>query len=93
MIRAGFPYPFLTTDGVGPVLAEVASPTIRDAVVEPILRGECIVAIGYSEPGAGTDLASLSTRAEKRGDKWVINGQKIWTSFGHVADYVWLAAR
>ncbi|MEZ5569484.1 MAG: acyl-CoA dehydrogenase family protein [Halioglobus sp.] len=93
VIRAGFPYPFLTTDGVGPVLAEVASPTIRDAVVEPILRGECIVAIGYSEPGAGTDLASLSTRAEKRGDKWVINGQKIWTSFGHVADYVWLAAR
>lgn len=93
VIRAGFPYPFLTTDGVGPVLAEVASPAIRDAVVEPILRGECIVAIGYSEPGAGTDLASLTTRAERRGDKWVINGQKIWTSFGHVADYVWLAAR
>ncbi|MDZ7785346.1 MAG: acyl-CoA dehydrogenase family protein [Halioglobus sp.] len=93
VIRAGFPYPFLTTDGVGPVLAEVASPSIRDAVVDPILRGECIVAIGYSEPGAGTDLASLTTRAERRGDKWLINGQKIWTSFGHVADYVWLAAR
>lgn len=93
VIRSGFPYPFLTTDGVGPVLAEVASDEIRETVVDPILKGECIVAIGYSEPSAGTDLASLKTRAEKRGDKWVINGQKIWTSFGHVADYVWLAAR
>jgi alkylation response protein AidB-like acyl-CoA dehydrogenase len=93
VIRAGFPYPFLTTDGVGPVLAEVASDDIREAIVQPILRGERIIAIGYSEPAAGTDLASLSTRAERKGDKWVINGQKIWTSYGNVADYVWLAAR
>ena len=93
VIRAGFPYPFLTTDGVGPVLADVASDEIRQAVVDPILRGECIIAIGYSEPAAGTDLASLTTRAERKGDKWLINGQKIWTSYGNVADYVWLAAR
>ena len=93
VIRAGFPYPFLTTDGVGPVLANVASDEIRQAVVDPILRGECIIAIGYSEPAAGTDLASLTTRAERNGDKWLINGQKIWTSYGNVADYVWLAAR
>ncbi|MFT4520676.1 MAG: alkylation response protein AidB-like acyl-CoA dehydrogenase [Halioglobus sp.] len=93
VIRAGFPYPFLTTDGVGPVLANVASDEIREAVVQPILRGECVIAIGYSEPAAGTDLASLTTRAERRNDKWVINGQKIWTSYGNVADYVWLAAR
>ncbi len=93
VIRAGFPYPFLTTDGVGPVLADVASDDIRETVVDPILRGECVIAIGYSEPAAGTDLASLTTRAERRGDKWLINGQKIWTSFGNVADYVWLAAR
>ena len=93
VIRAGFPYPFLTTDGVGPVLAEVASEEIRHSVVDPILRGECIIAIGYSEPAAGTDLASLTTRAERSGDKWLINGQKIWTSYGNVADYVWLAAR
>jgi alkylation response protein AidB-like acyl-CoA dehydrogenase len=91
--RAGFPYPFLTTDGVGPVLASVASEEIRAEVVEPILRGECIIAIGYSEPSAGTDLASLKTRAERKDNKWLINGQKIWTSFGNVADYVWLAAR
>ena len=93
VIRAGFPYPFLTTDGVGPVLADVATDQIRETIVADILKGECIVAIGYSEPSAGTDLASLKTRAERRGDKWLINGQKIWTSFGHVADYVWLAAR
>ena len=93
VIRAGFPYPFLTTDGVGPVLADVASEEIRRSVVDPILRGECIIAIGYSEPAAGTDLASLTTRAERSGDKWLINGQKIWTSYGNVADYVWLAAR
>ncbi|MEH6581209.1 MAG: acyl-CoA dehydrogenase family protein [Halioglobus sp.] len=93
VIRAGFPYPFLTTDGVGPVLADVASEEIRRDVVDPILRGECVIAIGYSEPAAGTDLASLTTRAERKGDKWLINGQKIWTSFGNVADYVWLAAR
>jgi alkylation response protein AidB-like acyl-CoA dehydrogenase len=93
VIRAGFPYPFLTTDGVGPVLARVATDEIRETIVADILKGQCIVAIGYSEPSAGTDLASLKTRAERRGDKWLINGQKIWTSFGHVADYVWLAAR
>jgi len=93
VIRAGFPYPFLTTDGVGPVLAEVATDEIRETIVADILKGQCIIAIGYSEPSAGTDLASLKTKAERKGDKWLINGQKIWTSFGHVADYVWLAAR
>lgn len=93
VIRAGFPYPFLTTDGVGPVLADVATDEIRETVVADILKGRCIIAIGYSEPSAGTDLASLKTRAERKGEGWLINGQKIWTSFGHVADYVWLAAR
>jgi len=50
-------------------------------------------AIGYSEPSAGTDLANLSTRADRDGDEWIINGQKIFTTGGHDADYVWLAAR
>jgi alkylation response protein AidB-like acyl-CoA dehydrogenase len=58
-----------------------------------ILRGEMHVAIGYSEPDAGTDLASLKTRAVRDGDGWVINGQKMWTSLADYADYIWLAAR
>jgi alkylation response protein AidB-like acyl-CoA dehydrogenase len=50
-------------------------------------------AIGYSEPEAGTDLASLRTSAVRRGDEYIVNGQKIWTTGGHDADYVWLACR
>ncbi len=93
IIRTGFPYPFLTTEACGPVMAEHASEEVRETVVKGILRGEVVVAIGYSEPGAGTDLAALTTRAEKEGDDWVINGQKIWTSLAEYSDYVWLAAR
>lgn len=93
VVRSGFPYPFLTTEAIAPVLMEHAHPDIRDAVVGGVRRGEVVIAIGYSEPGAGTDLASLTTRAERDGDDWIINGQKIWTSLGNFADYVWLAVR
>jgi alkylation response protein AidB-like acyl-CoA dehydrogenase len=58
-----------------------------------ILAGEINCAIGYTEPGAGTDLAALRTRAVLDGDEWVINGNKIYTSGADQADYVWLAAR
>jgi alkylation response protein AidB-like acyl-CoA dehydrogenase len=74
-------------------MAEHASPTVRDKVVKGILAGETVVAIGYSEPNAGTDLASLQTKAVRDGDDWIINGQKIWTSLADYSDYVWLAAR
>lgn len=93
VMASGFPYPFLTTDAVGPVLAEYGNDEIREDVVKSIVQGKTIVAIGYSEPGAGTDLASLTTRAEKDGDEWVINGQKMWTSLANFSDYVWLATR
>lgn len=93
IIRTGFPYPFLTTEACGPVMAQHASETVREEVVKPIVRGEVVVAIGYSEPSAGTDLASLKTRAVREGDEWIINGQKIWTSLADYADYIWLAAR
>jgi alkylation response protein AidB-like acyl-CoA dehydrogenase len=58
-----------------------------------ILAGEIFFAIGYSEPAAGTDLASLRTTAVRDGDDWLINGQKMWTSLAQFSDYVWLAAR
>ena len=93
VVRSGFAYPFLTTEAIAPVLAANARDEIRDEVVGGIRRGEITIAIGYSEPDAGTDLASLKTRAERDGDEWVINGQKMWTSQAHYADYVWLAAR
>jgi alkylation response protein AidB-like acyl-CoA dehydrogenase len=93
MISSGFPYPFLTIDTVGPVLAQHAHDSIRERVVKEILRGEILIAIGYSEPDAGTDLASLKTKAQRDGDDWIVNGQKVWTSLAQAADYVWLAAR
>jgi len=58
-----------------------------------ILAGEIHFAIGYTEPGSGTDLASLRTRAVRDGDEYVINGQKVFTTGGHDADYIWLACR
>ena len=93
VMRAGFPFPFLTTESVGPMLAEYGNAWVKGEIVPKILAGELIIAIGYSEPGAGTDLAALKTTAVREGDEWVINGQKIFTSCAHFADYVWLAAR
>jgi alkylation response protein AidB-like acyl-CoA dehydrogenase len=93
VVRSGFAYPFLTTEAIAPHLAANANAEIRDEVVGGIKRGEITIAIGYSEPNAGTDLASLTTKAERDGDDWIINGQKMWTSLANYADYVWLAAR
>lgn len=93
LLRVRFPYPFLTTDGVGPVLARHGSDEMKDTVVKDIRAGKAVFAIGYSETNAGTDLASLRTKAELDGDQWLINGQKIWTSLADFADYIWLAAR
>ena len=97
VMASGFPYPFLTLDTVGPMLAQHANDFIKETVVKEILKGELIISVGYSEPDAGTDLASLKTRADRDSDQddsdWIINGQKVWTSLGHFADYIWLAAR
>ncbi len=93
VMRAGYPFPFLTTESVGPMLAEHGNDWIHREIVPKILQGELLIAIGYSEPGAGTDLAGLRTRAVRDGDDWVINGQKMWTSLAHFCDYTWLAVR
>ena len=89
----GFPLPFLTLNTVGPTLREYGTAEQSQYFCPRILAGEIFFAIGYSEPGAGTDLASLQTSAVRDGDEWVINGQKMWTSLAQYSDYVWLAAR
>ncbi len=91
--RSGFPFPYLTSESVGPAIAQFGSPEIRRALLPKILAGEVVVAIGYSEPSSGTDLAALKTRAERQDDEYVINGAKVFTSLGHFADYIWLAVR
>ena len=91
--RAGFPIPFLTLCTVGPTLMEFGTDEQRAQFLPPILRGELHFAIGYSEPNAGTDLASLTTRAVKDGDTYVVNGQKVFTSLAEYADVIWLAVR
>ena len=90
---AGFPLPFLTLGTVGPTIMQFGTEAQKSYYLPRILRGEIHFAIGYSEASAGTDLASLTTRAVRDGDEWVINGSKIWTSLAQYADYVWLAAR
>ena len=72
---AGFPLPFLTLNTVGPVLFQHGSEQHRREICARILAGELFISIGYSEPGAGTDLASLKTTARRDGDEWAINGQ------------------
>ena len=91
--RAGAPFPFVTVNTVGPTMMNFASQEMKDRFLPKILSGEVNFAIGYSEPGAGTDLASLQTRAVRDGDTYVINGQKLWTSGADQADYIWLACR
>jgi len=91
--RAGFPLPFLTLNTVGPTLMQFGTEAQRREFLPRILRGELAFAIGYSEPSAGTDLASLTTRAVREGDEWVITGSKVYTSLADFADYIWLAAR
>ncbi|GAA4980335.1 alkylation response protein AidB-like acyl-CoA dehydrogenase [Nonomuraea thailandensis] len=91
--RAGVPYPIITVQTVGPTLMQYGTERQKEHFLPRILAGECHFAIGYSEPEAGTDLASLRTTAVLDGDHYVVNGQKIFTSGAHYAQYIWLAAR
>jgi alkylation response protein AidB-like acyl-CoA dehydrogenase len=91
--RAGVPFPFVTINTVGPTLMRFGTDEQKAAYLPRILAGELNVAIGYTEPGAGTDLASLRTSARLDGDAWVINGNKVFTSGANQADLVWLACR
>ena len=91
--RADVPLPAVTLQTVGPVLQQFGTDLQKKKFLTSILAGELHFAIGYSEPEAGTDLASLRTTAVRHGDEYIVNGQKMWTTGGHDADYIWLACR
>jgi len=91
--RADVPLPAVTLQTVGPTLQAHGTREQKDFFLPKILAGAVHFAIGYTEPGAGTDLAALRTRAVRDGDSYVVNGEKIFTTGGHDADYIWLACR
>ncbi|WP_031162776.1 acyl-CoA dehydrogenase family protein [Streptomyces durhamensis] len=91
--QAGVPLPLMALNTVGPTLMRFGTEEQKAYFLPRILSGEIDFAIGYSEPDAGTDLAALKTRAVRDGDAYVVNGQKIWTTNGDTADWVWLAVR
>lgn len=83
----------VTVNWVAPSIILFGTEKQKKDYVSSIAKGDIIFCLGYSEPNAGSDLASLQTRAVEVGDEYVINGQKTWCSYGHLADYCWLAAR
>ncbi|WP_350302632.1 acyl-CoA dehydrogenase family protein [Peribacillus frigoritolerans] len=78
---------------VGPTLMQIGTDEQKAKYIQKILTGEEVWCQGYSEPNAGSDLSAIQTSAVKDGDRWIINGQKVWTSFGHLADRCFLLAR
>jgi alkylation response protein AidB-like acyl-CoA dehydrogenase len=94
LARIGAPQlPAQGLNHIGPLLIEFASEAQKARHLPPIIAGTVIWAQGYSEPGAGSDLASLSTRATLEGDHFVVRGQKIWTTWGHHSDWMFALVR
>jgi 3-oxo-4-pregnene-20-carboxyl-CoA dehydrogenase beta subunit len=91
--RRDVPLPYVTLQTVGPTLQMYGTQQQKDFFLPRILAGDLHFAIGYTEPEAGTDLAALRTTAVRDGDFYIVNGQKVFTTGGHDADYVWLACR
>ncbi|GLP74582.1 acyl-CoA dehydrogenase [Mycobacterium antarcticum] len=89
----GVPGPDLTVTSVAPMIIRHGTEQNKQEFLAPIAKGEIICAVGYSEPDAGTDLASLRTRAVRDGDHWVINGSKIWNSGAQRSTHEWLCVR
>ncbi|WP_137723192.1 acyl-CoA dehydrogenase family protein [Prescottella subtropica] len=96
-VRADVPLPSVTLQTVGPTLQTYGTEEQKRKFLPGILAGDVHFAIGYTEPEAGTDLASLRTTAVRKsdpdGDYYLVNGQKYFTTGGHAADYIWLAVR
>lgn len=87
------PIPILTIMSIGPTIMKVGTEEQKKRFLPPILKGELSFGIGYTEPECGTDLFSLETTAVRDGDDYIVNGQKTFTSMGHLCDYFWLAVR
>lgn len=92
-LRAGAPIPFITLSTLGPTLMAYGSPEQKTRFLPGIASGELHLAVGYTEPGSGTDLASLKTKATLNDGVFKVNGAKIYTSHAEGADYIWLACR
>ena len=90
---AGVPGPDLTVTSMAPMIMRHGTEQNKKDFLPGIARGEIVFALGYSEPNAGTDLASLRTRAVRDGDEWVINGSKIWNSGAQRSTHEWLCVR
>ncbi|MFQ5668180.1 MAG: acyl-CoA dehydrogenase family protein [Candidatus Binatia bacterium] len=91
--RARAPLPVIAINTIGPTIMEFGSEQQKAELLPKIVKGQLFFGVGYTEPSAGTDLASLKTSAVREGDEYVINGQKIFTTHAQDAEYVWLAAR
>ena len=91
--RSGAPFPFVTVTTMGPSLMRFGTAEQKAKYLPGMLNGDLNFAVGYTEPGSGTDLASLRTSAVLDGDEWVINGNKVFTSGANQADFIWLACR
>jgi alkylation response protein AidB-like acyl-CoA dehydrogenase len=91
--RARAPLPVIAVNTIGPTVMQFGTPEQKADLLPKTVKGQLFFAIGYTEPAAGTDLASLTTRAVRDGDEYVINGQKIFTTHAQDAEYIWLAAR
>jgi len=94
LARVGAPHlPVQGLNHIGPILMEFGTDAQKAQHLPPIIAGTAIWAQGYSEPGAGSDLASLATRATLGGDHFVVQGHKIWTTWGHYADWIYVLVR
>jgi alkylation response protein AidB-like acyl-CoA dehydrogenase len=94
LARVGAPHlPVQGLNHIGPILMKWGTPEQKAQHLPPILSGDVIWAQGYSEPGAGSDLASLTTRAALVGDHFVVNGHKIWQTWGHHAGWIFMLVR
>jgi alkylation response protein AidB-like acyl-CoA dehydrogenase len=95
LLRAGAPTAahWVGDRQIGPALLAHGTEEQKREIIPAIVRGDLVFCLGMSEPGAGSDLAALTTRAVDDGDAFVVDGQKVWTSFAHVADYCYLVAR